>query len=132
MPSLRLGVVAACILVQAACGGSAEPAAPEAAPNSAPSAPTTVSESQADRRTITAGDDESVVTMAIGDGAELVIRDPHAPDPVLTGTAIRLIEISNITASGLREWDIETVHRGRADLRASEDGKPFVVHFAVQ
>ena len=80
-------------------------------------------------RTVTPQDDGSTFTMAVGASSELVIHKPNAPDPVVTGDAIDLIPVVNVTDSGMREWELRAVARGSTTIRGSSPD--FVVTVVV-
>lgn len=69
--------------------------------------------------TVTPEDDGGTFTMTVGASSELVISDPDAPDPVITGAAIDLIPIVNVTDSGGREWELRAVAPGSTTIRGS-------------
>lgn len=79
---------------------------------------------------MTPADDGSTFTMSVGDASELLIRDPTAPDPVVTGDAIMLIPIVNVTDSGVQEWELRAVAAGSSTIRGPSPG--FVVTVLVQ
>lgn len=58
----------------------------------------------------------STITMSIGAVSELLIRDPNRPHPVVTGDAIALIPVVNVTDSGLCECEIRAVTPGSATI----------------
>jgi len=68
---------------------------------------------------VTPEDDGGTFTMTVGASSELVISDPDAPDPVITGAAIDLIPIVNVTDSGGREWELRAVAPGSTTIRGS-------------
>ncbi len=70
-------------------------------------------------RTVTPEDDGSSFTMSVGASSGLVIRDPNAADPVVTGEAIELIAVVNVTDSGIREWELRAVAPGSATIRGT-------------
>lgn len=60
----------------------------------------------ATKRFYTASDDGCRVSLALGQSAELLARDLHAPEPQVEGDAIELIGIANVGASDRRTWEI--------------------------
>lgn len=139
---------ASLVLAVAACGGddqgarpgpSTEASAPSSsAPSSTgpgPSDPTATtavppSPSPGAGRRLGPNDDGAVVALRVGENADLVIPDPLAPDPTVEGTAVELVEVSNITGSGQREWEVRAVQAGRAVV-AGSGSRPFVLTFEV-
>lgn len=134
MHRVRLTLAAACLALVAACGLGNQGDQP--ARQTSPSPIVTSSDDDPDTpaspRTLTSRDNRSVVVLETGQSAELLIRDPHAPDPVLDGTAVQLIEVTNVTRSGVREWEVQAVEPGLARLHATENDKPFEVTFRVR
>lgn len=81
-------------------------------------------------RTLTPKHDGGVFTIQLGKNAGLVVPDPSAPDPGVDGDSIQVIEVSNIDASGRREWELRAVKPGRTILRAA--GKyPYTITLVV-
>lgn len=86
-------------------------------PDGGPTAPPTL---------LTPADDERTVTMAVGDVTDLVVPDPFAPDPVVEGSSLEVVELVNVQASGNRQWELRAVRTGTTVLRA--DGQfPYVI-----
>jgi hypothetical protein len=123
------------MLAVAACAdgpGSDPPVMPSRTPSvSAHRSETEPPEDPGGARTLTVHDDGAVVRLRVGDTAELVVRDPLAPDPVVEGTAIDLVEVVNITQSGIREWEVRAVSVGEAMVAAVDPPKRFTIRFRV-
>jgi len=73
----------------------------------------------ATQRVFTAHDDGRRVTLRRGQVIELIVRDADAPDPRVEGDAIELIAISNVTASGSRQWEIRARAVGVARINVA-------------
>jgi predicted secreted protein len=67
-------------------------------------------------RTITPADDGRTYTMAVGQTTTLALTDSNAPEPVLDGTSVLLIEIVNITAGAGRQWEVRAVEKGTSSI----------------
>lgn len=68
--------------------------------------------------------------MPVGAASELLMRDPTVPDPVVTGDAIELIQVVNVTDSGVRAWELRAVAAGSSTIRGGSPG--FIVTVIVQ
>jgi hypothetical protein len=55
--------------------------------------------------------------MPVGTSAGLVVPDPNASDPVLTGDSVQLVPLVNVTDSGEREWEVRAVAPGSTTIR---------------
>ena len=65
-------------------------------------------------------DDGGTFTMVVGQVAALIVAEPRAPDPTVTGVAVEVAQIDNITASGMREWELRALLPGRTVLHSTE------------
>ncbi len=81
-------------------------------------------------RTLSPADDGRRYTMRVGSVAELIVRDPNAPDPVVEGLSVDLVEVANVQASGRREWEIRAIRPGPTVVRAG-GSMPFVIAIDV-
>lgn len=76
-------------------------------------------------------DDGSVLHLQPGESADLVVRDPSAPDPLVLGDAVTLVEVDNARPSGVREWEIRAVLPGHGSIEATERGHRFTITVTV-
>lgn len=76
-------------------------------------------------------DDGAVLHLRVGENADLVIRDPSAPDPIVVGDALTLVGTDNARSSGVREWEIRAIRPGSASIRAQERGTRFTIEVTV-
>ena len=82
-------------------------------------------------RNLTPRNDRGVYTITVGRSVGLVVPDPHAPDPDVEGQSIRVVEVTNIDASGRREWELRAIKPGRTVLRA-KGTHPYTITIDVQ
>lgn len=71
------------------------------------------------------------IRLRVGETATLLQDDHRAPDPTVTGDAIELVEMVNVTASGTRQWEIRGVTPGEAVIHAEDPPEAFVVTVTV-
>jgi hypothetical protein len=83
-------------------------------------------------RTLTAADDGVVIDLDVGEQVELVQSDPLAPDPSVTGDAVELVEVVNVTGSNQREWEVRARAPGTADLSVPDASDTFHVTIEVR
>lgn len=105
----------------AGCGGGespsrSDPTSPVPATTTATTMPGDSSSTSAPR-TITPADDGRTYTMVVGQTTTLALTDSNAPQPVLDGTSVLLIEIVNITAGTGRQWEVRAVKNGTSSIR---------------
>lgn len=65
-------------------------------------------------------DDGGTFTMVLGQVAALIVAEPRAPDPTVTGDAVEVVQIDNITDSGMREWELRALRPGRTVLHSTD------------
>ena len=70
-------------------------------------------------RTLSPADDGAVYTMQVGQTSGLVVPDPNAPDPEVEGDSVEVVAVTNVGASGQREWELRAVGTGRTVLRGA-------------
>ncbi len=68
--------------------------------------------------------------MTVGQIAELIVPDPQAPDPVVAGTSIELVEVVSLVATGQREWELRAVVEGRSTITGG-GSEPYVITVVV-
>jgi hypothetical protein len=68
--------------------------------------------------------------MIVGQTAELVVRDPRAPDPTVEGASIEIVPVVNVAGSGEREWELRAIAPGRTTLTA-HGSHPYVITLDV-
>jgi hypothetical protein len=121
MPAL----VAAALL--GGCGGGLMPNGSGTAPDQIAMQPDPVPVP----RTLTPDNDGGTFTMTVGRTAALIVRDPHAPDPDVDGTSVKVVDMVNIAASGRREWELRAMSPGRTVIRVGGD-RPFTITILVR
>ncbi|MFE5408294.1 hypothetical protein [Microbacterium sp. NPDC056569] len=67
-------------------------------------------------------EDGRAFEMTIGQTTTLRLTDPQAAEPEAIGTAVLLIPVTNVTAAGVREWEVRGVEPGTAVVRST--GEP--------
>lgn len=79
-------------------------------------------------RTVTPADDGARFTMAVGSTTTLRVQ-PTAADPVVSGEAVLLVPVVNVTDSGVREWELRAVAAGTSTVTGVDPG--YVITIAV-
>ncbi|CAN5702474.1 hypothetical protein BH23PSE2_BH23PSE2_05150 [soil metagenome] len=82
------------------------------------------------KRFYTAGDNGCRVSLALGQSAQLLVRDLQAQDPQVEGDAVELIGIANVSGSGSREWEIRAKAPGTSRIRIT-GSQPFSLTIVV-
>ena len=81
-------------------------------------------------RTVTPADTGQTFSMAVGQTAELIVPDPRAPDPVVAGSSIELVEVVSLAATNQREWELRAVTEGRSTITGG-GAEPYVITVVV-
>lgn len=97
-------------------------------PSSAPTSSTPPSDQG---RRVTRADDGATVRLTVGGNADLVVRDPLAADPTVSGDSVTLVEVDSAAATGQRQWEVRAVGLGTSDVTATERSRTFTVRFEV-
>ncbi|MEV4413781.1 hypothetical protein [Catellatospora sp. NPDC049609] len=122
------GLVVLALLTGCGAGG------PAAAPSASPATPQVTRTTEEGRpRVLTEADDGAVVPLSVGQTATLRLTGPEGgPEPAVTGDAVLLIRIANVTGSGAREWEIRAVRPGDGTVTVPRDGgRPAVITLRV-
>lgn len=83
-------------------------------------------------RTLTAADDGEVVNLEVDEQASLIQSDPTSPDPTVTGDAVEVVEVVNVTASGRREWELRAVSPGTTTMVVQDGDVTFDLTIEVR
>lgn len=127
--------LAAVLLAGCATGGE-----PVTDPSGGPQQPTTSTEVTMEEptaetmpapRRLTPEDDGSTFTMTVGQVSALLVRDPRAPDPTVAGDAVEVAPVDNVTASGVREFELRALRPGRTVLSSTQD-PPYTITLEVR
>ena len=78
-------------------------------------------------RAVTPADDGARFTMAVGTTTTLRVQDPSAADPAVTGEAVLLVPVVNVTDSGGREWELRGVAAGPSTVTGGDPGYSFTI-----
>ncbi|WP_392542374.1 hypothetical protein [Oryzobacter telluris] len=84
-------------------GSTAATVSPSGSPSAAP-------------RRLTPEDDGATFSMVVGRSVSLVVSDTSADDPEVTGDAVQLVQVVNVTASGVREWEVRAEKPGTSTI----------------
>ena len=82
------------------------------------------------KRTWTPSDSGAVIALRVGANVLVVVPDPLTPDLTVEGTAVGLVAVVNIDASGYREWEVRGLAPGRSVVRGTRP-VPFTLTFDV-
>lgn len=63
--------------------------------------------------------------MKVGDSADLVLREPVPREPSVTGDAVELIAVDELTGSGRRQWELRAVAAGEVVVEGEDAGGAF-------
>jgi hypothetical protein len=118
----RVVVAGALLAATTCCGAEQERTSP-------PPPAETASSDQG--RDVGSQDDGAQLHLRPGENADLAIRDPSAPDPVVVGDAVTLVEVDSARATGAREFEIRAVRPGEASIHAMERGRRFTIKVLV-
>lgn len=83
-------------------------------------------------RLLTPADDGRTYAMTVGQTTTLRLRDTAAPEPEVEGDAVLLIAVTNVTASGAREWEVRAVEPGDATITGTDADVAWTIGIAVE
>lgn len=84
-------------------------------------------------RVLTGADDGFVGRLAVGQTAQLRLPLPEGgPEPAVHGESVLLIRMSDVTATGHREWELRAVREGTTRVLVPRSaGRPATLTFVV-
>ncbi|MEV6729331.1 MULTISPECIES: hypothetical protein [unclassified Streptomyces] len=125
MADRRLVCLAALALFTGCGGGRARPPANESRDPGGTGATGAGAPTPAQGRVFTGADDGFTGRLEAGQTARLRLPLPEGgPEPTAQGESVLLIPISNVTATGHREWELRAVRAGTTHLSVPRPAAP--------
>lgn len=108
------------LLASCAGGGPDKPSTDSPSPPPASASDPATPPRDISKETVTVDDHRTTVRLRVGETATLSLVNPVTADPEISGDAVRLVTIVNITESPTQQWEMRALRPGTARITATD------------